>query len=95
MNCTPLQKVLFPLTGCGLFLFLFVIVFADKGLLDLNRLKKQKANAIVETAKIENENKVLFRKIERIKNDPEYIESIAREELGMIGKDEMIYKFKK
>jgi cell division protein FtsB len=34
----------------------------------------------------------LYNEIERLKNDDKYIENIARQELGMIGKDEMILK---
>jgi cell division protein FtsB len=34
----------------------------------------------------------MYRMIERLKNDPEYIESIARKELGMIQKGEVILK---
>ena len=30
--------------------------------------------------------------IDRLKNDPKYIENIARKELGMIGEDEVILK---
>jgi cell division protein FtsB len=34
----------------------------------------------------------LYRSIERLKSDPAYIESIARKELGMIRKEEIIIK---
>ena len=38
------------------------------------------------------ENLILYSEIERLKNDSKYIENIARQELGMIGKDEVILK---
>ena len=31
--------------------------------------------------------------IEAIQSDPDYIENIARNEMGMIGPDEVIYQF--
>ncbi|MBW1812804.1 MAG: septum formation initiator family protein, partial [Deltaproteobacteria bacterium] len=37
----------------------------------------------------------LSTEIDRAKNDPAYIEAVARQELGMIGKDEVILKFNK
>ena len=40
-------------------------------------------------------NLSLYREIERMKNDPKYVENVARKELGVIGKDEVIIKVKK
>ena len=40
-------------------------------------------------------NLSLYREIERLKNDPEYVENVARNELGVIGKDEVVIKVKK
>ncbi|MBW2177339.1 MAG: septum formation initiator family protein, partial [Deltaproteobacteria bacterium] len=34
----------------------------------------------------------LYRTIKRLRNDPQYIESVARKELGMIKEDEVILK---
>ena len=36
------------------------------------------------------ENVSLYRTIGRLKSDPAFIESVARNELGMIGKDDVI-----
>jgi cell division protein FtsB len=44
---------------------------------------------------LKKENLSLYREIERLKNDPEYVEDVARKELGVIGKDEVIIKVKK
>ncbi|HOK56149.1 MAG TPA: septum formation initiator family protein [bacterium] len=45
-----------------------------------------------EIANLERENKNLQEKIEKIKNDPFYIEKILREEYGMIKEGELIIK---
>ena len=37
----------------------------------------------------------MYTEIERLKHDPEYIENVARRELGMIGKNEVIFKVEK
>ena len=80
------------LSVCILFLFslLLFIMFSDSGLADLFRLKSERDRLLQENERLKQENLSLFRTIERLKNDPEYIESIARKELGMIKKDEVI-----
>ena len=46
-----------------------------------------------ENARLEKENIALYRTINRLKDDPTYIEHIARKELLMIGNDEIVFKF--
>jgi cell division protein FtsB len=36
----------------------------------------------------------MYRSVDRLQNDPYYIENIARRELGMVRSDELIFKFK-
>ena len=74
---------------CSLFLF---ILFGENGLSDLNLLKNERDNAVEKNESLAGNNLILFENIERLKNDADYIESIARRELGMIGKDELIIK---
>ncbi len=75
-----------------LFAMLLFIVFSDNGLADLYLLKNERDRLISENRRLTAENLKLYRSIERLKNDPAYIESIARKELGMIRKDEIIIK---
>ncbi len=76
----------------------FFIVFGDNGLMDL-RLKEEERNEISRKNNgLVQENLALYRSIRRLDddfsgNDLEYIENIARQELGVIGKDEIIFKF--
>lgn len=44
--------------------------------------------------KLSRDNNELEAKIELLKKDPDYVEKVAREELGMIKKNEKVYKFK-
>ncbi len=77
-----------------LFFSLFLmILFSNKGLFDLNKLKLERDIAVEENIRLKKENIDLYRVIKRLKTDNEYIENIARKELGMIRKDEMIFKF--
>ena len=76
----------------ALFPMLIFILFSDKGLSDFFALKSERDRLLQENMRLKKENDALYRTIERLRNDPEYIESVARKELGMIGKDEVILK---
>jgi cell division protein FtsB len=86
------QKVLLSIVILLLFSLLLFIMFSDNGLADLFKLKSEKDRLLQENARLKRENLTMYRTIERLKNDPEYIESIARKELGMIRKGEVILK---
>jgi len=75
-----------------LFSMLLLIVFAESGLVDLNSLRKERDRLIEKNESLARDNLALYNEIERLKNDNRYIENIARQELGMIGKDEVILK---
>ena len=75
-----------------IFATLLLIVFGENGLTDRRHLKSRYLEVISENTAIAKENARLYRQIERLKNDPAYIESIARRELGMIGSNEVIVK---
>ncbi len=86
------QKILLSIVILVLFSLLLFIMFSDSGLADLFKLKSEKDRLLQENARLKRENLIMYRTIDRLKNDPEYIESIARKELGMIQKGEVILK---
>ncbi len=88
------KRIIFCFTALLFFTLFFLIIFGRNGYVDLNRLKQENRTLSEKNMKIEMKNLKLHRTIERLKNDPEYIESVARQEFGMIGKDELILKFK-
>ncbi len=67
-------------------------VFGDKGLLDVYRLKSERDGIISYNRDLEEENKKLEASIRLLKTDVRYIGFIARKELGMIGKNEVVYR---
>ena len=75
-------------------MLLFIIV-GNNGLIDLYRLKTKKDHLVSKNGELTKKNLSLYREIERMKNDPKYVENVARKELGVIGKDEVIIKVKK
>lgn len=86
------QKNLIYFFLLTLFSMLLFILFSDKGLSDLFKLKSERDRLVNQNVQLKKENDTLYRTIERLRNDPEYIESVARKELGMIKKDEVILK---
>jgi len=86
-----IMLVLAIMTMCLMLLF---IVFGENGLTDLYKLKMEKDNLSKKNDELKKENISFYREIERLKNDPRYVEDVARKELGVIGKDEMIIKVK-
>lgn len=83
--------VLAIITMCLMLLF---IVFGENGLTDFYKLKMKKDNLSRKNDELKKENLSLYREIERLKNDPDYVEDVARKELGVIGKDEVIIQVK-
>jgi cell division protein FtsB len=72
----------------------FSTLFGEKGLLQLYNLSKKRNSIIEHNSTLKDENRQLGEEIELLKNDDKYIEKIARRELGMVGKGEIVYHFK-
>ena len=87
------QKILLSLVALVLLNILLVIIFGDRGLVEVNRLKEERSRLLRDNRDLKAKNLSLHREIERLKTDSEYIEHVARQELGMIGRDEVIVRF--
>jgi cell division protein FtsB len=71
-------------------------VFGQNGLLHITDMEKEIAAIEAESQKLSKENERLRAEIKQLKNsDRKYIEKIAREELGMVRSDEVIFQFEK
>jgi len=89
---TQKLNILLSVSVLLLLALLFFIIISEHGLADLRSLKKERDQLVGENQKLTRENQAISIEIDRLKHDPGYIESIARRELGMIGKDEIILK---
>lgn len=89
------QNVILSLIILSLFCLGLIIIFSDYGLVDYSRLKNDMNRLIEKNATLTQENLFLSREIDRLKNDPKYVENVVRKELGMIGKDEVIINLKR
>jgi cell division protein FtsB len=84
------RKWMIAAAAVVLFNLMLVIVFGDNGLVELSRMKDRQQQLAAGNETLARENVSLYRIIGRLKDDPVYIESVARHELGMIGEDDVI-----
>jgi cell division protein FtsB len=92
---TKKNKILIGIGLVVVFSFLLLMLFGDNTLLELNRLKNDRNVLIKANEELVRQNDLMYNEIERLKHDPKYIENVARQELGMIGKNEIIFKIDK
>ncbi|BCS96130.1 hypothetical protein DSLASN_17620 [Desulfoluna limicola] len=72
---------------------LIPLVFMQWGFLDLQERRRELADRQALNLTVAQENSRLEMEIRRLKNDPAYLEHIARRELGMVAEDEIVVKF--
>ncbi len=70
--------------------FLFVIGWSERGAVDLYQLRIERDRLHETNLELKKKNDALYRAIQRLKHDHDFAESIARRELGMVGKDEVV-----
>jgi len=89
---TKKQSLLLGATVVFIIALLFFIVFSERGLADYNMMKKERDRIHDQNRQITQENLNLGVEIDRLRNDPKYIESVARRDFGMIGQAEIVVK---
>ncbi len=91
LNISFKSYLLYALT---VFSLVFLAYICFQGLQEIYNLRREKEKIELNNQKLREENRRLANQIKRIKNnDPEELERIVREELGLIKKGEMVYKF--
>jgi cell division protein FtsB len=92
---TQRQRIILSITAFLLAALFCFTIFSEHGLVDLNLLRQEQNSLQESNEQLSRENLSLSVEIDRLENDPGYIEDVARRELGMIRKDELILKPKK
>ena len=77
----------------SMILIVSIAIFGDKGVLEVYQMKQRLDDLEEANRKLAEENRELIDQIERLQNDPREVERIARDELGLVGDDEIIYRF--
>lgn len=80
-----------------LFLALMVVWlgFGERGFIHLYRMEKERQAHLERIHKLEAENQRLMDEINRLRSDKQYIESLARRELGLVKENELLYRFER
>ena len=71
------------------------LTFGEGGFIHLLRKDKERQVYIEKIRKLEEANRELIEQIDRLREDKDYIESMARRELGLVRENELIYRFGK
>lgn len=74
---------------------IFFTVFGDKGLLQVYRLKRELKEIEQVNRELQQENERLRAEINNLRTNKKYIEELARRELGLVKKGEIVYQFDK
>ncbi|MDJ0722114.1 MAG: septum formation initiator family protein [Desulfobacterales bacterium] len=88
---TTRQTVLLSMAIVVLFSFLLVIVFGDKGLADFHLLRLEHKRLVESNETLLRENLRLYQQKVRLEKDPLYIEHVAREELGLVSTNDLVF----
>lgn len=72
----------------------FMIVYSENGVNDWRSLCTDVRRIEVANQELDLANRELTRTIERLKTDMDYIEHVARHELGMAADNEIVFRFK-
>ena len=88
-------KAVVLLSGVLTLVFLISFVFSDRGLPELQHARTRVANLHADIARLESDNARLRAEIDSVKKSTYAVERIAREDLGMSRKGEVVYMLPK
>jgi len=73
------------------FVGIFIVIFLP-GFSELQKLREENRDSQKRMEILVHHNEVLKEEIQRMKQDPDYMEKKAREKLGIVKKGEIVYK---
>jgi len=77
-------------------LFLALIVawlgFGERGFIHLYKMEKERQAYLARIRHLEKQNQQLLEQIDQLRTDKDYLESMARRELGFVKDNEIIFK---
>lgn len=90
---TRSHKIIFAMMAAASVWLLFLIFFGNNGVLELHRKHQDLNQMIGANQQLSRKNIEMYRIVGRLHSDPDYIEHVARKELGMVRSDEFIFTF--
>ena len=94
---TSSEKKLLPYIGLFfvILIILWILFAPNRGILDLYISQEEIEGLQIENKRLVEENSALQEEINRLQNDPAYLEEKARKEYGLLKENEVLYIFKK
>ena len=68
-------------------------LFGSRGLIQVYQLKGERDRIMQSNLLLQEENRRIGEQIQKLKNNKEEIEKVAREEFGFVRRDEIVYQF--
>jgi cell division protein FtsB len=86
------RSLLVIFTGIILVVIYFAL-FGEKGVVQILRLRHEHDTIMADVVRIEKQNEELSKEVRRLREDPRYLETVARRELGLIKENELLFIF--
>ncbi len=86
------RRVIYAFLALIVTLSLFTTL-GERGALHLWRLWEEKRKLDEKTFLLQKENELLRERVYRLRHDSQYLEKIAREDLGLVRPGEIVYRF--
>jgi cell division protein FtsB len=71
--------------------FFFLTVHGYEGMRQIHQLAQKREGLIRDNQELNKKNEALYREITRLKQDPLYLEEVARKEFGLVKSNEIIF----
>jgi cell division protein FtsB len=88
MSPNLVYGLLLLILAAGLF---FLSLQSFQGLQQIQSLAKKREALIRDNQDLNRKNQAMYREINRLKQDPLYMEEVARKEFGLVRADEIIF----
>ena len=89
------KQILYITIFLAVLVLLWVLIAPKKSALHLLQAEKKLEVLQTDNKRLAEENEALREEIDKLQNDPDYLEEKARKEYGLLKKNEVLYKFDK
>jgi len=87
---SPMKRWPVLVVGGMVLLAILYSLFGEVGIISTLDLRAKQKGLIAENSRLRAENEQLRGEVEKLRSNPSYIEEIARKELGLMGKKEIV-----
>jgi cell division protein FtsB len=79
----------------AMFSMVIFTVYGNNGFAEFNKMKQSRNTIIKKNEELIQKNLTMYHTIERLRKDKAFIENVARNDLGVVGKNELIFQMPK